>query len=55
MKHPYKIYKIVPDIESEVLKIDEKSLIESLQRHLKNITERNKLFIPKDIYKAFLF
>ena len=53
MKHPYKIYKIVPEMESEVLNVEEPALVAAHQRHLNSISERNKSLIPADIYQSF--
>ena len=43
-KHPYKTYKKVPQVKSEIKEINIVELIKDLDAHLKNISIRNRKY-----------
>jgi len=51
--HPYRVFSIVPNPPSKVVyPVNIPQLIEANERHLANISERNKKLLPEAVYAA---
>lgn len=49
-KHPYKTFKIIPDIPSEFVERPLEEIRASIKKNLKKVSVRNKTMIPPYIY-----
>jgi hypothetical protein len=50
-KHPYKTFKVVPDIPSDFIERPLEEIRASIKKNLAKVSARNKAMIPPEIYE----